>query len=112
MPFVALLSLGKGIVNFILAVAEVVGDSLPQPESKFSLPLDRGSNGRGFLHRSNEWVTRASACKVFDCLVQGMRGRSGGPSGVSMIFLMSLLRALWLKAESNNKIQFFFERKR
>ena len=79
-------------MNFILAAAEVVGDSLPQPESKFSLPLDWGSNGRGFLHRDNEWVTRASACKVFDCLVP-MRGRSGGPSGVSMI--SGVIVALW-----------------
>ena len=33
-------------MNFILAEAEVVGDSLPQPESKFSLSLDWDSNGR------------------------------------------------------------------
>ena len=81
-------------MNFILAAAEVVGDPLPQPVFKFSLPLDLGSNGRGFLHRGNEWVTRASACK--DCLVPGMRGRSGGPSGVSMISgVIVALRALW-----------------
>ena len=98
-------------MNFILAVAEVVGDSLPQPESKFSLPLDWGSNGRGFLHRSNEWVTRASACEVFDCLVPGMRGRSGGPSGVSTISGV-IFAGVVVKAESNNKNQFFFERKR
>ena len=32
-PFVALLLLGKGIVNFILAAVKVVGDLLPQPSS-------------------------------------------------------------------------------
>jgi hypothetical protein len=98
-------------VNFILAEAEVVGDSLPQPESKFSLPLDWGSNGRGFLHHSHKWVTRASACEVFDCLVPGMCGRSGGPSGVSTISGV-IVAGIVVKAESNDKNQFFFERKR
>jgi hypothetical protein len=82
-------------MNFILAEAEVVGGSLPQPESKFSLSLDWDSNGRGFLQRDNEWVTRASVCTVFDCLIP-MRGSSGGPSGVWMISgVIVALRALW-----------------
>ena len=89
---------------------EVVGDSLPQPESKFSLPLDWGSNGRGFLHRDNEWVTRASVCKVFDCFILGMRGRSGGPSGISKNFLCHCCVAGAVeRAESNDKNQFFLE---
>ncbi len=88
-------------MNFILAAAKVVGDLLPQPESKFSFPLDWGTNGRGFLHRSNEWVTRASACEVFDCLVPGMHGRSGGPSGVSMISGVIIVGVV-VKAEGTN----------
>jgi hypothetical protein len=98
-------------VNFILAAVEVVGDSLLQPESEYSLPHDWGSNGRGFLHCSNEWVTRASACEVFDCLVLGMHGRSGGPSGVSMISGV-IVAGVVVKAESNDKNQKKIERKR
>jgi hypothetical protein len=70
-----------------------------------------GTNGRGFLQRSNKWVTCASACKVFDCLVPGMHGRSGGPSGVSMISGV-IVAGVVVKAESNNKNQFFFSRGR
>ena len=84
-------------MNFILADAEVVGDSLPRPESKFSLPFDWGSNRRGFLQRDNKWVTcaSASACKVFGCLIP-MCGWSGGPSGVWMISsVIVALQALW-----------------
>ena len=53
-----------------------------------------------------KWVTRASACEVFDCLVLGMHGRSGGPSGVSMIS-GDIVASIVVKVESNNKNQFF-----
>ena len=65
------------------ARSSTMGDLLPQPESQFSLPLDRGSNGRCFYFRGYEWVTGASAHDMFNrvySLVPGRCGMSGGRS--------------------------------